>query len=78
MKNRTLFILVLVFACISFAWQNYIQPVLATYTETALELRPPETRHPVPDFSLVDLYGNGVRLSDYRGSAVFIGFWTTW
>ncbi|MBT8362588.1 MAG: redoxin domain-containing protein [Deltaproteobacteria bacterium] len=78
MKNRTLFILLLVIALLSFGWQNYIQPLLATYTESTVELRPRETRHSVPDFSLFDLGGNAVRLSDYRGAAVFIGFWATW
>jgi len=78
MKNKTLFILVFIFAMISLSWQNYIQPFLATYTASAIELQPRETRHQVPDFSLFDLDGNAVHLSDYRGSVVFMGFWATW
>ncbi len=31
-----------------------------------------------PDFSLVDLAGNTVRLSDYRGKVVVVDFWATW
>jgi peroxiredoxin len=31
-----------------------------------------------PDFTLPDLQGRPVRLSDYRGKAVFIDFWATW
>lgn len=31
-----------------------------------------------PDFTLDDLEGGKVRLSDLRGSAVFINFWATW
>lgn len=31
-----------------------------------------------PDFSLVDLNGNHIQLSDYRGKKVLINFWATW
>lgn len=31
-----------------------------------------------PDFELVDLDGNTVRLSDYKGQGVFLNFWGTW
>ncbi len=31
-----------------------------------------------PDFTLTDLEGNLVTLSDFRGKAVFINFWATW
>ena len=34
--------------------------------------------HQAPDFTLRDLDGNLVRLSDLRGKAVFINFWATW
>ncbi len=33
---------------------------------------------PAPDFALLDLEGNQVTLSEFRGSAVFINFWATW
>lgn len=45
----------------------------------AVELEPaPEVGHPAPDFTLRDLDGNAVRLSDLRGEVVFINFWATW
>ena len=31
-----------------------------------------------PDFTLSDLSGKSVRLSDLRGHVVFLTFWTTW
>ncbi|SEN59610.1 Peroxiredoxin [Mesobacillus persicus] len=31
-----------------------------------------------PDFSLVDLNGNPIKLSDYRGKKVLVNFWATW
>ncbi len=43
------------------------------------ELAPaPEIGHLAPDFTLVDLKGNEVALSDFRGKTVFINFWATW
>ncbi len=30
------------------------------------------------DFTLKDLKGNDVKLSDYRGKVVFLNFWATW
>jgi len=55
-----------------------MKPFLATFTSSSVELQPRTTRLPVPDFSLLDLDGNVVRLGDYRGSAVLIGFWAGW
>ncbi len=34
--------------------------------------------NPAPDFTLADLDGNQVSLSDFRGKTVFINFWATW
>jgi len=39
----------------------------------------PVPAQPVPgDIELVDLIGNRILLADYRGSIVFLNFWTTW
>ena len=78
MKNRNILILALLIIPISFIWQNHIQPYLATFTDSAVELLPPEARAPVPDFSLYDLNSNVIRLRDYRGSVVLMGYWATW
>ena len=43
------------------------------------ELAPaPEIGRLAPDFTLVDLEGNPVTLSDFRGKTVFVNFWATW
>jgi len=35
--------------------------------------------HPaMPDFELLDLDGNSVRLSQFKGETVLLGFFTTW
>jgi peroxiredoxin len=31
-----------------------------------------------PDFELLDLGGNTVKLSDYKGKVVFLAFWASW
>lgn len=37
-----------------------------------------EKEHRAPDFSLTDLAGNQVKLSDYKGKKVLVNFWATW
>jgi peroxiredoxin len=43
------------------------------------ELPPaPKAGRLAPDFTLTDLDGNQVKLSDFRGKTVFLNFWATW
>jgi peroxiredoxin len=37
-----------------------------------------KARKPAPEFSLKDIDGRPVRLSDFRGKVVLLNFWATW
>ena len=45
---------------------------------TRVTVRHPTHPYPAPDFTLLDLKGNGVRLSAFRGKGVVLNFWATW
>ncbi|GIV85594.1 MAG: hypothetical protein KatS3mg052_2601 [Candidatus Roseilinea sp.] len=49
------------------------QPVV---DERAPAMAPPE--NPAPDFTLLDLDGQPVRLSQFRGQVVVLNFWASW
>ena len=55
-------------------------PGLATEApveETAAgETEPPKT--PAPDFTMYDLEGNPIKLSDFQGKPVLLNFWASW
>ncbi len=46
--------------------------------QAAASLKPEVERKPAPEFSLKDLNGKTVKLSDYRGKVVLLNFWATW
>lgn len=56
--------------------------VLLTNTESATDSAPPvpalEVNQPAPDFMLRTLGGDRVRLSEMRGSPVWLNFWASW
>ena len=51
------------------------QPITSNGQEATAVVNAGES---APDFTLVDLEGNQVSLSDFRGKTVFVNFWATW
>jgi len=51
---------------------SFYQPVFAAQTQSV------EIGAKAPDFSLRNLQGKTVKLSDYRGKKVMLNFWATW
>lgn len=47
-------------------------------TSTPEDEPAPEVGQLAPSFTLVDLEGNSVSLSDFQGKTIFVNFWTTW
>ncbi len=78
-KTRAVFVFVILSVSLGLIWQNHIRPnFFGTDGAVVTEILSSLDRPVAPDFSLFDLKGNEVHLSDYRGSVVFLGFWTTW
>ncbi len=53
-------------------------PQAAQAAPSGIQLPDPSTRREAPDFTLQDVEGKDVRLSDYRGKVVLLKFWATW
>jgi len=68
MSRKTIIIIILaVFtAFILFKWIDRIH-------------RGPEVVYrPAPDFTLLDINGNDIKLSDFKGQVIILDFWATW
>ena len=88
MKNkRILIILVLVFALLlggaSVLYSrlsNSVESEQLAQTEDAPDAENTEEKEPIiaPDFTVYDIEGNEVHLSDYLGTPVVLNFWASW
>lgn len=55
------------------------QPVVEKSNTTSHTPSEQDNKHPqAPDFTLKDLDGNDIKLSDYKGKVVVLDFWATW
>ena len=49
-----------------------------TETQPPVETEPPKVTLKAPDFTVRDMSGNYVKLSDYTGKPIIVNFWATW
>ena len=93
MKNKTLWIVLIVFVIV-LAVAGVLYPRLAeglqnqqlattpTETEPVEAAQPTEAKEPepvaVPDFTVLDWDGNEVNFSDYVGKPIVLNFWAHW
>jgi len=84
MKNKTSIIIwvlavILILAAAFTFYSNNKSVKLNTPGETATSNQSSESSKVIaPDFSLKDLNGNTVKLSDYKGKVVILNFWAVW
>jgi len=52
--------------------------LLSNQSPRTASIEPARKGQPLSDFSLQDLQGNAVRLSDYAGQVVLVNAWATW
>ncbi|MHB1042468.1 MAG: peroxiredoxin family protein [Eubacteriales bacterium] len=79
-KNKivaAVLLLALVFGGTYFLKQSVAVKQEATATKPEIQGSTPAVKM-APDFTLVDMDGKQVRLSDQKGKKVLINFWTTW
>ncbi|MEC9488009.1 MAG: redoxin domain-containing protein [Halanaerobium sp.] len=76
MKRQYLYPVIVVVALLIVAY--FVYPVLVPQRERENIPVGIEVGNRAPDFTLNNLAGEEVRLSDYRGKMVFLNFWATW
>jgi peroxiredoxin len=67
MRNRIILILVLIIAISALVYAQFNKEEIK-----------PAVGFTAPDFTLTNLDGDRVKLSDFRGKVVFLNFWATW
>lgn len=84
MTNKTKFSLAVAFFLIAaiafgfFSGDKNSTPVVSQEKKTEKVQQEEQEFPQAPDFSLTDLNGDEVSLSDYKGKVVVIDFWATW
>ena len=66
-----------IFAVIVIAFLVF-SPAACKKKEGEIETAPPSIESTAPDFTLKDVNGKTVKLSDYKGKVILIEFWATW
>jgi peroxiredoxin len=72
MVHRRFLLLFVVAVCFIILLVAFMKrrPVIAPQLEAGTEL--------APDFTLMEIDGTSLRLSDYRGKVILLDFWATW
>ncbi|MGM0445352.1 MAG: TlpA family protein disulfide reductase [Bacillota bacterium] len=80
-KSKILIGLVVILVIIAGTWYYIDQNQSQTQTSEPVEQNVetgPETGLMAPDFTLENLSGKEISLSDFRGQKVFLNFWASW
>lgn len=84
MKNGKLIVLIVIFFVVliggNFLYQSFYtkEKNAITQTKEQKDLQKEEETFEAYDFTLNDLNGNSVTLSDYKGKLVVLNFWASW